>query len=420
MSMDNLFGDTSGISNWWNKTMGGVGNFIGDVVRASAAGPGNIRGGIPSNMPVPANLRPASQAPKTGALDSAYQKQMQDTAALGGRSNLQSLIGGELGRQQMPQMPEQQGFMGMSDAELMEFLLGGSGGGGGVDLSGYNNMLSDISGREAGLGTRRGEQEAFLSSLFEAAQGRMATDQEGLAAAVEAALESDQARRATEIGLVRGADAERLATADQARAALGVEGGPDLSSAIAENAVAGVGAGGSVSERDARIRESIERQQLQSQIAGLTPMQQMASTSLNRNYEDRLAALASERAAVQAQMSQARSAGGSRGPSVSEKLAALGFVGGLNAPADAPPAPKLPTNAQGIDMLNYFSQLNPSNANLYSRVYNSLPTLLEGYALDPVTQRPRQPIEIANQIVQANSSLAPAYDFILSLVQRAG
>lgn len=330
-----------------------------------------------------------------------------------------SMGGGALGLS-APQMPQQQGFMGMSDAELMEFLLGGSGGGGGVNLSGYNNMLSDISGREAGLGTRRGEQEAFLSSLFEAAQGRMATDQEGLAAAVQSALESDQARRATEIELIRGKDAERLALSNAAREAAGVEGGPSLVNELAQNAVAGVGAGGSVSERDARIRESIERQQLQSQIAGLTPMQQMASTSLNRNYEDRLAALASERAAVQAQMAQARSAGGSRGPSVNEKLAALGFVGSLNAPADAPPAPKLPTNAQGIDMLNYFSQLNPSNSDLYSRVYNSLPTLLEGYALDPVTQRPRQPIEIANQIVQANSSLAPAYDFILSLVQRAG
>jgi hypothetical protein len=252
---------------------------------------------------------------------------LERAGRMGGANALQGLMA--------PQVP--QGFMGMSDAELLQFLLGGGGGGGGVDLSGYNEMLSDVAGREASLGTRRGEQEAFLSDLFSAAQGRMTTDREALAAAVQSQLESDAARRAQEVGLVRGADAERLATANQARAALGVEGGADLSSDIAQNAVAGIGAGGSVAERDARIRESIQNQQIQSQLAGLVPMEQMARSDLGRGYEDRLSTLAGERAAIKAQMAQARSAArGGGGPSVNEKLAALGFVSGLNAPAAAP------------------------------------------------------------------------------------
>ena len=333
-----MFGDWSGVGNWWNQAAGNVGNFLKDVVRASAASPGNPRAAIPSNMPTPANIRPGAVKPDTSVIDRAYQRQMSDTAALGGRNNLQSLIGNELGRQADLSQP-QQGYMGMSDEELLAWILGGSGGGGGggVDLSGYNTMLSDVAAREEGLGARRAEQEAFLADLFGAGQTRLESDREALAAAVENALASDQARRATEIDLIRGQDASRLATANQAREALGVEGGADLSSDIAQNAVAGVGAGGSVAERDARIRESIENQQIQSQIAGLIPMQQMATTSLGRNYEDRLSALASERAAIQAQMAGARaSARGGGGPSVNERLAALGFVNQLNAPGEMP------------------------------------------------------------------------------------
>jgi hypothetical protein len=282
---------------------------------------------------------------------------------MGGANALQGLMA--------PQMP--QGFMGMSDAELLQFLLGGGGGGGGVDLSGYNEMLSDVAGREASLGTRRGEQEAFLSDLFSAAQGRMTTDREALAAAVQSQLESDAARRAQEVGLVRGADAERLATANQARAALGVEGGADLSSDIAQNAVAGIGAGGSVAERDARIRESIQNQQIQSQLAGLVPMEQMARSDLGRGYEDRLGALAGERAAIKAQMAQARSAPrGGGGPSVNEKLAALGFVSGLNAPAAAPQFGGALKSAQEIQQ--YFGQAGGDVLGIANRILTGADT----------------------------------------------
>lgn len=268
--------------------------------------------------------------------DRAYNQQMQDVAALGGADNLRNLIGNELASQ-MP-APQAPSYMGMSPEELLAYLLeSGGGGGGGVDLSGYNTMLSDIAGRESALGGRKAEQEAFLTSLFDAAEARATADREALAAAIESQLANDAARRATEIGLIREGDVNRAATANAAREALGVAPGVDLTSNVVENVASGVGASGSVADRDARIRESIANQQLNREIAGLTPMEQMAVMGLNREYENRLAALASERAAIQSQMAQARASyRGPSGPSISDRINALSFVQGAFAPGEAP------------------------------------------------------------------------------------
>jgi hypothetical protein len=66
-------------------------------------------------------------------------------------------------------------------------------------------------------------------------------------------------------------------------------------------------------------------------------MQQMASTSLSRGYEDRLGALASERAAIKAQMAQARSAPrGGGGVGFSDLLNAQKVYSDLYGPGEAP------------------------------------------------------------------------------------
>jgi hypothetical protein len=248
----------------------------------------------------------------------------------------------------------------------------------------------------------------------------MTTDRDALEQAVEAQLASDAARRQTEIGLIRGDEAARLATANQAREALGVEGGEDLSSAVAQNAVAGVGAGGSVAERDARIRQSIQEQQIQNQIAGLVPMEQIARADLGRGYEDRLSALASERAAIRAQMAQARAAGsGSRGPSVNERLAALGFINQLNAPGEAPEFGGTLGTAQ--DIRSYFGPASDDVLGIANRLLTGAdlsrfdPTSLAGASelltrlatADPEVQRflnsnPEAPAAIINYVVGAS------------------
>lgn len=310
----------------------------------------NVLRSIPLIGPmVQGGVQAVAPAQQTGKYESpqvraAAEKQARDLAALGGADALRQQVSNELSTQQAAAMPE-----GYSFDQFMADLLGMTGGsGGGVDLSGYNEMLADVAAREAGLGTRKGEQEAFLSALFDAAEQRMISDRDALAGAVQAALDADAARRATEIGLIRGDEANRLATATAAREALGVQGGEDLSSQVAQNAVAGVGAAGSVSERDARINEAIQRQQLQSQIAGLTPMEQMAASQLSRGYEDRLAALASERAAIRNQMAQARSAASGRGGlGIGEVLSAMGAYNEMFGPGEAPDIPGVLGFVQG-------------------------------------------------------------------------
>ena len=413
------------MSNWWDQAgqnfgqnlpglQEGASSFLSGLGRGAArVGGGALRTAFPGlqlfgplTSPITSALAPQQRpaaAPGAGAEDRAEMLRMQRAGQP---------------RSAAPAAP--QGFMGMSDEELMAWILSGGGGGGGVDLSGYNTMLGDLSSREGALGGRKAEQEAFLTALFEAAEGRSTADRDAVAAAVQSQLESDSARRAQEMALVRGDDASRRATADLARGALGVEPGEDLSSELAQNQVAGVGSSGSVADRDARLRQSIAEQQFGREISGLTPMREMSVRQLNREYEDRLAQLASERAAIQAQMAQTRaSASGRGGSSVSERLAALNFMQGLGAEAPAE-MPKLPSNATGIDVLSYYSNMNQANAGMYADVFNRMPQLLRGYALDPVTLKPRQPIEVANDIVDNNPGLESSYDFILAYLQTAG
>lgn len=305
-----------------------------------AAGGGTIPGRTTSTSYV----APSTAAGGSDVINKAYEQQMGDLAKLGGSSNLRALIGEELAKQQAPDLTESDpSYFGMSPEELLAFILDS---GGGVDLSGYNAMLGDIASRETALGTRKAEQEAFLADLFDAAEARATADKAALAIAVEAQLTSDAARRAAEMETVRAGDVNRAAAATAAREALGAPTGPDLTAQTVENVASGIAAGGSVADRDARIRESIANQQYAREIAGLTPMEQMATMQLGNMYEDRLAALASERAQIQAQMAQARSS--YRGPSPSERLGALQFLSEAFAPGEAPAAPGVIGGLQAI------------------------------------------------------------------------
>jgi hypothetical protein len=361
-----MFGDWSGVGNWWNQVTGNVGNFINDVIRASAAGPGNPRAAVPTNMRTPNNMRPQSGARDTSAIERAAQNQANEVRRLGGADNLRNMAFNAAGR--IPNLQQPTGFMGMSDAELMQFLLGGGGGGGAPqmpDLSGFEGMVDDVNRRRDQLNIRKWQQRKFLNDLFDAADAEALATQSGIGSRIEEGLASDAERRAAEMALIRGEDQARLAEANAARGALGAGTGEDLSSAVAQNAVAGIGAAGSISERDARIQESLQNQQIARQRAGLVPMQQMATQDLMSGYEDRLSALASERAAIKAQMAQTRAAAsmaprGGGGPSVSEKLAALGFIQDLNAPGEAASAPG------ALGFLQQSQAADSANARMYN------------------------------------------------------
>jgi hypothetical protein len=292
-----------------------------------------------------------------------------------------------------------------------EFLSMFGGGGGGVDLSGFNAMLGDVASRETALGERKAEQEAFIQGIIDAAtsdvEGRMA----GVEGAYEGRLTADAARRATEMGTVREGEAARLARANAAREALGAAPSEaDLTSLEAQSEVAGIGAAGSAADRDLRIKQSILEQQYAGEKAGLTPMQLMANMQLSNAYEDRLAQLASERAAIQGQMAAAKSA--ARGPSLGEQLGAFEAYQGLYGPGEAPDL-----GDTGASVLDRYITFNPSNAGLYSNVMQNISTLLSSYGVNSSTNKLKSPIETANDIVGANPQYAPAYDFIVELVQ---
>lgn len=269
----------------------------------------------------------ARMAGTNNVADKAYLKQQDDLQRLGGAESLRSLIGGEIAGQQagMPQ--------GVTFEDFLSTLLGG---GGGPDLSGYDTMLSDVAARESALGSRRAEQQAYLEGIIGASRQRRTALQDSVAGRVQGQLDADATRRLAEQNALREQDAERLAVTNQAREALGVSSVPaDLTSAEAQSAIgANIGAG-TTAERDARMRESIQNQQYARQLASLDPMQLQYSTALSNNYEDRLAALASERAQIQGQRAQAAASGGG-GPSISDYAQAYGLYGEIYGAPEKP------------------------------------------------------------------------------------
>ena len=359
---------------------------------------------------------PANMAPATGksavvpkqnntVLDAAYKKSQQDLASLGGAKTLQKLIGTELAKQSAAQetpVPSFQDFLAM---------LGGTGGGGGVNLSGYDTMLSDVAAREAALGRRKKEQEGYIKGIIEAARTRDTANKEGVSARYQTLLDEAANRRAQEITAINTGEAGRINTRNAAREALGVAGGADLTSAAAESAGAGVTAAGDIANRDALIQQSIEQQQYGSQLAGLDPMRIQAFMGLRNNYEDRLAALASERAQVQAQRAQAAASARSGGPSFSNMLSAFGAYQDLVSPGAGPDL-----GGTSLGIMNTYAQANPANAGLYSQVVNDLPALMQNYGMS-TTGKLMDPIEVANLIVGSNPQYGPAYSFIVDLVK---
>lgn len=348
-------------------------------------------------------------APETGANAPTAQFRQRALESLGGAKaagpaaaitplpSQRNIVADRVARETITPMAEQgPSYMGMSPDELLAYLLGGSGGGA-PDLSGYQQLIDDVNARRDALNIRKWQQRQFLNDLFDAAGVRAAADRDAIAAAVSGQLESDAARRAEEIALIRGDEAARRQTADLARGALGVAPGPDLSTAAAESAVGEVGAAGSIADRDARIRQAIAEQQVSREIAGLAPLEAMSVGQLMSGYEDRLAALASERAGIKAQMAQARAAARGGGPSTSEKLNALQFVQGAFGPGEGVPIPDLIQTEQGIQQ--QFGPAANDVLGIAARVLNSA-------VIDPATGKLESPQQTLARISREDSAVS--------------
>jgi hypothetical protein len=146
-------------------------------------------------------------------------------------------------------------------------------------------------------------------------------------------------------------------------------------------------------------------------------MEQMSRSDLMRGYEDRLSALAGERAAIQAQIAQARaSARGSGGPSLDDLLtldAAAAQRFGLTG--EGGPAP-----IGGQAILQAFVANDTANADRYGSLYNAASQFLNAYAMNPTTGNMFDATELANAITAANPSLVRSgadRDFLQQLVK---
>lgn len=209
-------------------------------------------------------------------------------------------------------------------AGLLQQILGS--GGGGVNTSGYQNLLKDIQARKTALKKRYKQNKADIKALYEGATTAREADRVALDTAITQQLEDDLAIQEQRAKTTSLEDAARLGTVNQAREALGaVTSEKDLTSQTVEGGLSRLAENNAASQADVRTNQSIGQQQLQSEKSGYVSAQELAQRALGQSYEDALAGLASERASIKGQIAQAMASGGG-GNSPSEIMAAMKFA----------------------------------------------------------------------------------------------
>jgi len=306
--------------------------------------------------------------------------------------------------------------LGMTPDEMMQYLLGGSSGGGGVDLSGYNALLEDIAARESALGGRRDENLAGIQSLYESAAAAREEDQAALEASIEAQIQSDMERQAAQEASRRASEGERFETASEARQALGADvGTSDLVGQTVEQSLGRLAERALAGQQDIGTTGELARQQLQAEKSGYTSAQELATRALTNAYEDRLAQLASERAATQAQIAQARASARPSGPSISDKINAMGFIqslyGGDEEQAELP-------GLEGV-----FQQYDDiyQGSPIAAEITKNFPVIANAvYGVQPETGDLLNPTQLTAAIIEANPQYSPYSSLILQLAQESG
>lgn len=416
--MSNIFGADEGwenAGNWWNGVtsgignfFGGVGDFIGDVVRAGGAtyAPGaataNPRAFVPESR---RDDPPAFAGSQTGPLP--------NIADLPGFTDITP----EPAEIDLTEPTDPMMQMGMTPDEMMGYLLGGSSGGGGVDLSGYNALLDDIAARESALGGRRDENLAGIQSLYESAAAAREEDQAALEASIEAQIQSDMERQASQEASRRAAEGERFETASEARQALGADvGTSDLVGETVEQSLGRLAERALAGQQDIGTTGELARQQLQAEKSGYTSAQELATRALTNSYEDRLAQLASERAAVQGQVAQARAAARPSGPSISDKINAMGFIQSLYGGGEEEPM-ELPGLEGVLQQYEGIYGGDPTSA----EITRNFATIADAvYGVQPETGKLFNPTQLTAAIIEANPQYAPYSSLILQLAQESG
>lgn len=300
---------------------------------------------------------------------------------------------------------------GMSQEEIVAWLLGGSGGGGGgVNTSGYKELLKDIQARKTALKKRYKTNKSDIEALYTGAATAREADRVALDKSVTAQLEADLTASTEQAQATRDAETARLATTNEARAALGAATPTaDLASATVEGGLSRLAEQNKTTRADIATNQSIGQQQLQSEKSGYTSAQELASRALSGSYEDALAGLASEKASIKGQIAQAiASARGSSGPSVNEKIAALTAAQELTGGSA-----KLDTS-NPTSVIEYFTQKSGKNL---TPAANAIYAGLSQYGTDPASGKLMDPTTLYNKIAATNSAVSADPNFSITLIR---
>lgn len=253
--------------------------------------------------------------------------------------------------------------------------------GGGVNTSGYDQALQQNAAERKRLQQRYNTYSAQISDVFgNLSRKTLPEILLGATQSSEAIRAQEAARQGQYATQTRSAEQARLEAANAARANLGLSDAAaagaagDLVTQTTEAGLADKAGMDAATLQTILANEAIAKGDINRQIASLGYGQQEALSKLGMSREDALAALAQQQAQIQAQKSQAISAGQ---PSSAEKLAVI------NA-AEAYKQSVLGANA-GSDPASKWLASNPSQAAAAKTLlgaflpwfYNSAPTTVK-------------------------------------------
>jgi hypothetical protein len=199
--------------------------------------------------------------------------------------------------------------------------------GGGANTSGYDTALQQTAAERKRIQQRYNTYSAQISDIFGNLSRKVLPEfLTGITQSSEAVRGQQAAQAAKYAQETRTAEQARLDAANAARANLGLgdtaaaAAGGDIVTQSVEAGLADKAAMDAATLQTILANEAIAKGDINRQIAGLGYGEQEALRKLGASREDVLAALAAQEAQIQAQKSQAISAGQ---PSTSERLAVL-------------------------------------------------------------------------------------------------
>lgn len=270
-----------------------------------------------------------------------------------------------------------------------------------ADVSGYDAILGDIANQRKQAAKRYQTYSAQISDLF-GNLGRKSTtyaeEQAAIgesAAATRSQLAAQQAQRAQ---ATRDAEAIRLKTANEARAALGGQdfaaatAGGDIVTQQTEQALTDQAALGQTTIDTILANEALAKLMSSRQAGGFDIAGQQAQQQLNMSYEDLLSALGGQEAQTKMQKSQAITAGA---PSISEQLAVMNATQNyINAQANT---------GTSSDPATVWMQANPASSKKANELLSTfIPWVTsEAPSVDQYTQKTPTLLQLVNAYSKA-------------------